>query len=224
MARLRRRVRRRERDLAGHRAGGGADRRGGRRPATWTAGSSAAAGRAGVHPAVPVRRARRARSQHCSTGSRRTSTRASARAGRRVGGRRWPTRRGPRAASALLLAARALARAEGVEEALLAEWALSQPGLAEQSDRAAGSAAAKGWRWVGRDGGDRRTHGRRRACRDGFHQAAAEIYRRSARRARPRHRPEPRPYGRATCSSAVTARGLTGSAAARLAAARRSER
>ena len=47
---------------------------------------------------------------------------------------------------ALLLAARALARAEGVEEVLLAEWANSQPGLAERSERAAGSALPPGWR------------------------------------------------------------------------------
>ena len=50
--------------------------------------------------------------------------------------------------AALLLAARALARAEGVEDALLAEWALSQPGLDARSGRAARSAAAKGWRWA----------------------------------------------------------------------------
>ena len=50
--------------------------------------------------------------------------------------------------SALLLAARTLARAGGVERTLLAEWALSQPALAERSEGAASSAAAKGWRWV----------------------------------------------------------------------------
>ena len=50
--------------------------------------------------------------------------------------------------AALLLAARALARAEGVESDLLEEWGISQPGLEQRSDRAAGSAAAKGWRWV----------------------------------------------------------------------------
>jgi 3-hydroxyisobutyrate dehydrogenase-like beta-hydroxyacid dehydrogenase len=44
--------------------------------------------------------------------------------------------------SALLLAARALARADGVEEALLAEWQLSQAALAQRSDRAAAAAAA----------------------------------------------------------------------------------
>jgi 3-hydroxyisobutyrate dehydrogenase-like beta-hydroxyacid dehydrogenase len=81
--------------------------------------------------------------------------------------------------AALLLAARALARAEGVEDSLLAEWSLSQPGLAGRSLGAARSAAAKGWRWVGEmeeiaasmtaDG-----------LPGGFHQAAAEVFRRSS--------------------------------------------
>jgi 3-hydroxyisobutyrate dehydrogenase-like beta-hydroxyacid dehydrogenase len=77
--------------------------------------------------------------------------------------------------AALILAVRALARAEGVEDTLLAEWALSQPGLAERSRGAARSAAAKGWRWVGEmeeisasmlaDG-----------LPSGFHAAAAEVF------------------------------------------------
>jgi 3-hydroxyisobutyrate dehydrogenase-like beta-hydroxyacid dehydrogenase len=80
--------------------------------------------------------------------------------------------------SALLLACRALARAEGVERTLLAEWALSQPRLAEQSEQAALSAALKGWRWVGEmdeiaaamaDAG----------LPTGFHEAAADVYDRS---------------------------------------------
>jgi len=81
--------------------------------------------------------------------------------------------------AALLLAARALARAEGVEDSLLAEWSLSQPGLASRSLGAARSAAEKGWRWVGEmeeiaasmtaDG-----------LPGGFHQAAAEVFRRSS--------------------------------------------
>ena len=50
--------------------------------------------------------------------------------------------------SALLLAGRALARAEGVERRCSAEWALSQPALAARSEGAAAAAAAKGWRWV----------------------------------------------------------------------------
>jgi 3-hydroxyisobutyrate dehydrogenase-like beta-hydroxyacid dehydrogenase len=79
--------------------------------------------------------------------------------------------------AALLLAVAELAREEGVADALAAEWALSQPELAAQSAGAARSAAAKGWRWVAEmeeiavamaaDG-----------LPDGFHQAAAEVYRR----------------------------------------------
>lgn len=82
--------------------------------------------------------------------------------------------------SALLLTARALAQAEGVEETLLAEWALSQLHLADQVARAARSAVTKGWRWVGE-------MEEIAACMaaaglpDGFHQAAAEVYRRCPR-------------------------------------------
>ncbi len=80
--------------------------------------------------------------------------------------------------AALLLAARALARAEGVEDALLAEWDLSQPGLARRSGRAAGSAAAKGWRWVA-EMEEIAASMAAAGLPDGFHQAAAEIYRRA---------------------------------------------
>ena len=81
--------------------------------------------------------------------------------------------------AALLLTARALARAEGVEDVLLAEWGISQPGLEERSARASASAAAKGWRSDRGDGGDRRDHGRdEQGLPEGFHQAAAEVYRR----------------------------------------------
>jgi len=79
--------------------------------------------------------------------------------------------------AALLLAARALARAEGVEETLLAEWAISQPGLADRSARAAGSAAAKGWRWIAEMEEIAATMAAA-GLPEGFHQAAAEIYRR----------------------------------------------
>ncbi len=80
--------------------------------------------------------------------------------------------------AALLLAARALARAEGVEETLLTEWGISQPGLAERSARAAGSAAAKGWRWVA-EMEEIAAAMAAAGLPDGFHQAAAEIYRRA---------------------------------------------
>jgi 3-hydroxyisobutyrate dehydrogenase-like beta-hydroxyacid dehydrogenase len=80
--------------------------------------------------------------------------------------------------AALLLTARALARAEGVEDALLAEWDISQPGLAGRSARAAGSAAAKGWRWVAEMEEIAATMAAA-GLPDGFHQAAAEVYRRA---------------------------------------------
>jgi 3-hydroxyisobutyrate dehydrogenase-like beta-hydroxyacid dehydrogenase len=51
--------------------------------------------------------------------------------------------------SALLLSVRALARAEGVEAPLLAEWTISQPGTEERSLATAGATAPKAWRFVG---------------------------------------------------------------------------
>jgi Domain of unknown function (DUF1932)/NAD binding domain of 6-phosphogluconate dehydrogenase len=80
--------------------------------------------------------------------------------------------------AALLLASRALARAEGVTDMLLAEWGISQPGLADRSARAAGSAEAKGWRWVAEMEEIAAAMGAA-GLPEGFHQAAAEIYRRS---------------------------------------------
>jgi 3-hydroxyisobutyrate dehydrogenase-like beta-hydroxyacid dehydrogenase len=80
---------------------------------------------------------------------------------------------------ALLLSVRAFARAEGVEDALLAEWAISHPELEEASARAARGAAGKSWRWIGemeeiaaslRDAG----------LPPGFHDAAAAVYERLA--------------------------------------------
>ena len=82
--------------------------------------------------------------------------------------------------AALLLAARALARAEGVEDALLAEWTLSQPSLADRAQGAARSATAKGWRWVA-EMEEIAASMAAAGLPDGFHQAAAEIFRRSPR-------------------------------------------
>jgi len=82
--------------------------------------------------------------------------------------------------AALLLAARALAHAEGVEETLLSEWAFSQPHLAEQSERSAASAVSKGWRWVGEMDEIAQSMSAS-GLPDGFHQAAAEIFRRCPR-------------------------------------------
>ncbi|WP_300614534.1 NAD(P)-dependent oxidoreductase [Trebonia sp.] len=81
---------------------------------------------------------------------------------------------------ALLLAARALARAEGVEETLLGEWAMSQPSLSAQSGRSAAAAAAKGWRWVA-EMEEIAASMAAAGLPPGFHQAAAEIYDRAAR-------------------------------------------
>jgi 3-hydroxyisobutyrate dehydrogenase-like beta-hydroxyacid dehydrogenase len=78
--------------------------------------------------------------------------------------------------SALLLAARAVARAEGIEATLLDEWRLSLPELSERSEAAARSAARKGWRWVGEMEEIADTFAAA-GLPDGFHRAAAEIYR-----------------------------------------------
>jgi 3-hydroxyisobutyrate dehydrogenase-like beta-hydroxyacid dehydrogenase len=86
--------------------------------------------------------------------------------------------------AALLLAARALARVQGVEETLLAEWGISQPGLEGRSARSAGAAAAKGWRWVAEMEEIAATMAAA-GLPDGFHLAAAEIYRRSQHAAGP---------------------------------------
>ncbi len=51
--------------------------------------------------------------------------------------------------SSLLLTARALAESEGVGDALLAEWDISQPGTAERSEITAAMTAPKAWRFVG---------------------------------------------------------------------------
>jgi hypothetical protein len=82
--------------------------------------------------------------------------------------------------AALLLAIRAVARAEGVEQTLLDEWRTSLPQLPEQSVAAACSALAKGWRWVAEmnEIADTFTSA---GLPDGFHRAAAEIYQRSPR-------------------------------------------
>jgi 3-hydroxyisobutyrate dehydrogenase-like beta-hydroxyacid dehydrogenase len=78
--------------------------------------------------------------------------------------------------AAMLLAIRELARSEGVEEALLAEWDLSQPELREWHERAARSAAAKGWRWVG-EMEEIAASFEADGLPGGFHRAAAEVYR-----------------------------------------------
>ena len=75
------------------------------------------------------------------------------------------------------LAIRALARAEGVDDALLAEWAVSQPDLVTRSEAGPRGSARKAWRFPGEmdeiadalaDTG----------IPDGFHRGAAATYRR----------------------------------------------
>ncbi len=77
--------------------------------------------------------------------------------------------------SALLLAIRALAEHEGVTDGLLAEWARSQPGLPERSQRAAAGTAPKAWRFVGEMREIASTFADA-GLPDGFHAAAGEIY------------------------------------------------
>jgi 3-hydroxyisobutyrate dehydrogenase-like beta-hydroxyacid dehydrogenase len=80
---------------------------------------------------------------------------------------------------ALLMAVRALATAEGVDEALLAEWHRSQPELPKRSENAARGTARKAWRWVGEMHEIAETF-RDAGLPDGFHRGAGEVYRRMA--------------------------------------------
>lgn len=78
-------------------------------------------------------------------------------------------------AAALLLAIRAVARARGVETALLEEWARSQPGLTETSEEAARAARDKAWRWAGEMDEIAATFDSS-GLPGGWHQSAAEIF------------------------------------------------
>jgi uncharacterized protein DUF1932 len=74
--------------------------------------------------------------------------------------------------AAMLLAIRDTARHFGVED----EWKLAAPELLERLDRAESSAAKKGWRWVGEMEEIADTFAAAGEP-DGFHRAAAEVYR-----------------------------------------------
>jgi 3-hydroxyisobutyrate dehydrogenase-like beta-hydroxyacid dehydrogenase len=81
--------------------------------------------------------------------------------------------------AALLLTVRALARAEGVEDPLLLEWAMSIPDLVERSEHAAAGNGPKAWRFVGE------MHEISASLADaglpvGFATAAADVYQRLA--------------------------------------------
>jgi 3-hydroxyisobutyrate dehydrogenase-like beta-hydroxyacid dehydrogenase len=78
--------------------------------------------------------------------------------------------------AAMLLAIRDVARHYGVEDDLVAEWRDSVPALPERLASAERSAAKKGWRWVGEMEEIADTFAA--AGRpDGFHRAAAEVFR-----------------------------------------------
>ena len=81
--------------------------------------------------------------------------------------------------AALLLTVLELARAEGVEDALFAEWRLSIPELEEQLAGAERSARRKAWRWTG----EMEEIAQSMAAQNlpaGFHEAAAEVFRHTA--------------------------------------------
>lgn len=80
---------------------------------------------------------------------------------------------------ALILAIRALAAREGVDEALLAEWSRSRPDLVDRSVRAAAGAAPKGWRYVG-EMKEVAASLDAAGLPSGFHEAAADLYQRLA--------------------------------------------
>jgi 3-hydroxyisobutyrate dehydrogenase-like beta-hydroxyacid dehydrogenase len=80
-------------------------------------------------------------------------------------------------AQALLLAIRALAIQEGVDEALLAEWARSMPDLPKRSADAVAANARKAWRFVGEMEEIAATFGAV-GLPEEFHQAAGQVYRR----------------------------------------------
>lgn len=80
---------------------------------------------------------------------------------------------------ALLASIRALAIAEGVDAGLLAEWKISMPDVPARSERSVHDNARKAWRFVGEMEEIARTFAQA-GLPTGFHEAAAEIYRRLA--------------------------------------------
>jgi 3-hydroxyisobutyrate dehydrogenase-like beta-hydroxyacid dehydrogenase len=78
---------------------------------------------------------------------------------------------------ALLLAIRALAAHEGVDQALLEEWSISQPALERRSIQAAAVAVPKAWRYVGEMKEIAATLAGA-GLPSGFHAAAADLYER----------------------------------------------
>jgi hypothetical protein len=78
------------------------------------------------------------------------------------------------------MAIRAFARAEGVDAALVQEWERTLPGLPSQSAEAVRGSARKAWRFVGEM--EEIAHAfKATGLPDGFHRAAADLYRRLER-------------------------------------------
>ena len=80
---------------------------------------------------------------------------------------------------ALLMSILALAKADGVDEALIAEWQRSQPDLPKRVENAARGSSRKAWRWIA-EMEENAAALDAAGLPEGFHQAAAEIYRRLA--------------------------------------------
>jgi len=78
---------------------------------------------------------------------------------------------------ALLMAVRAYAIHEGVDEALLREWAISQPDLPKRSENAVAGTARKAWRFVG-EMEELAASFAAAGVPEQFHEAGAEVYRR----------------------------------------------
>ena len=79
----------------------------------------------------------------------------------------------------LVLAIRALAAIEGVDQALSEEWSISQPDLTRKSTRAAAVATPKAWRYVG-EMKEIAASFAAAGLTPGFHDAAADIWERLA--------------------------------------------
>ena len=86
--------------------------------------------------------------------------------------------------AALLLALEELAELEGVADALHAEWADSVPELSERLERAKRSADRKGWRWIG-EMEEIAAALAAQGLPDGFHRAAADVFRNRSREWQP---------------------------------------
>ena len=83
--------------------------------------------------------------------------------------------------AALLLALRETSRFHGVDDALLGEWEISQPQLTGMYELAAASSGPKAWRWIAEMEEIAATFAAA-GQPDGFHRAAAEVYRSVAAR------------------------------------------